>query len=57
MKRMKAFVLSFVMLAGVSAYAATRSKSQAGAHDGSSCCVSSCCSMGAACCPAPAGQE
>ena len=57
MKRIKALVLSFAVLIGVSAYATTRSSSQAGAQDGSSCCVSSCCAVGAACCPVQSGQE
>jgi len=57
MKGIKAFVLSFVVLAGVSGYAATRSRSQAGAQDRSSCCVSSCCAVGAPCCPVQSGQE
>jgi hypothetical protein len=59
MKIIKAFVLSFVVLAGVSAYAATGTKgrAKAGAQGGSACCVSSCCAVGAACCPVPAGQE
>jgi hypothetical protein len=55
MNRIKAFVLSFIVLAGASAYAATRS--QAGTQDPSSCCVSSCCEVGAACCPVQASQE
>jgi hypothetical protein len=57
MKGIKAFVLSFVVLAGVSAYAATRSGSQAGVQDKSSCCVNSCCTAGAHCCPVQSGQE
>ena len=56
MKGIKAFVLSFVVLAGVSAYAATRSRSQAGVQE-SSCCISSCCAVGAACCQVQSGQE
>ena len=54
MKGIKAFVLSFVVLAGVSAYAATRSRCQARVQE-SSCCISSCCEVGAACCPVQSG--
>jgi hypothetical protein len=57
MIRIKAFVLSFFVLAGVSAYAATQSRSEAGAQDRSPCCVGSCCAVGAACCLVSAGQE
>jgi hypothetical protein len=57
MNRIKALVLTFVVVAAVPAYLTTRSGSGASAHDPSSCCESRCCVVGAACCPANAGQE